>query len=231
MNLKHYEELEVFTSENDGKKGMSSTEVLVEESKAKDLGLEAPIEFSEGEDHDVADNPIQLYLHDIGKVSLLTAREEKDLAKKIEVAKRLRQIKRGHPQENGEPPSAIEIVLTIRREIGRAASIIRLLREQLGLPVTNSFVKSISETKLRESIDGVLDQQMVQDIAHKLDRSIDETEHLLINLSLDCDLLPDEILNTIDRRVSAADLEGLLTQEDSIYSSSLSVRAKVSLSA
>ncbi|MFC2005288.1 sigma-70 family RNA polymerase sigma factor, partial [Chloroflexota bacterium] len=64
----------------------------------------------------------------------------------------------------------------------------------------------------------ILDQQMVQNIAHKLDRSIDETAHLLINLSLDCDLLPDGILDTIDRRVSAADLEGLTAQENSINS-------------
>jgi len=218
VDLEHYKEPEEFTSESDGKKGMSSAEELVEEPNAKDLELEAPIEFSEGEEQDVADDPIRLYLHEIGKVSLLTALEERDLAKKVELAERLRQIKRGHPRENGEPPSAIEIVLTIRREIGRAASIVRLLREQLGLPVTTSFVKSISETKLRESIDGVLDQQMVQNIAHKLDRSIDETAHLLINLSLDCDLLPDEILHTIDRRVSAADLEGLMAQEDSINS-------------
>jgi RNA polymerase primary sigma factor len=103
--------------------------------------------------------------------------------------------------------------MTILSEIGRAAPIVRLLREHLGLPVTSSFVKGISETSLRESIDGVLDQQMVQDIAHKLDRSLDDTEHLLINLSLDCELLPSEILDTMDRRVSAADLEELMAQE------------------
>jgi len=213
MDLEYYEDPGELMPES--QEGMSSAGDLAKEFDAKDLELKAPIEFSEGEEQDAADNPIRLYLHEIGKVSLLTARDERDLAKKIEVGKRLRQIKRDHLQENGEPPSAIEIVLTIRREIGRAASIVRLLREQLDLPVTNSFVKSISETKLRESIDGVLDQQMVQNIAHKLDRSITETEHLLINLSLDCDLLPDEILDTMDRRVSAADLEGLTAQEDS----------------
>jgi len=216
--MKHYNEPEECTSESDDEKGIPLTEELVEEPEAKDLELEAPIEFSGGEEQDVADDPIQQYLHEIGRVSLLTAREEKDLAKKVELAERLRKIKRDHPQGNGEPPSTIEIVSTIRRQIGQAASIVRLLREQLGLPVTKSFVKSISETKLRESIDDVLDQQMVQNIAHKLDRSIDETQHLLINLSLDCDLLPDEILDTIDRRVSAADLEGLMAQEDSINS-------------
>jgi RNA polymerase primary sigma factor len=214
MDLKYYDDPGELTFE--GEEGSSSAGGLTEEFEAKDLKLKAPKEFPKGEEQEVADDPIRLYLHEIGKVSLLTARDERDLAKKVEVAKRLRQIKRDHPQENGASPSALEIVLTIRREIGQSATIIRLLREQLGLPATESFVVSVSETRLRESIDGVLDQQMVENIARKLGRSITETEHLLINLSLNCDLLPDEILNTIDRRVSAADLEGLMAQEDSI---------------
>jgi RNA polymerase primary sigma factor len=218
MDSKRYKESEEFRSYDDIEEGLSSAGDLAEEFDAKDSELKAPIEFSESEEQDIADDPIRLYLHEIGKVSLLTARDERELAKKIEVAKRLRQIKRDHLQENGELPSAIETVLIIQREIGRAESIVRLLREQLGLPVTNSFVKSISETKLRESIDGVLDQQMVQNIAHKLDKPTDETEHLLINLSLDCDLLPDEVLDTIDRRFSLADLEGLMAQEESTNS-------------
>jgi len=216
MDLEHYKEPEEFTSE--GEEEPFSREELAEEFKPKDLEIETPIEFLEAEEQEVGDDPIRLYLHEIGKVRLLTAQEEKGLAKKIEVAKRLKQIKRDYLQKNGESPSPTEIGLIIPREIGRAATVIRLLREQLGLPATQSFVKSISETRLQESIDGVLDQQMVQDIAHKLDRSIPETEQLLINLSLNCDLLPDEVLDTIDRRVSAADLEGLMAQEDSINS-------------
>ncbi|MFC2005293.1 sigma-70 family RNA polymerase sigma factor [Chloroflexota bacterium] len=218
MDLEHYKKLEELVPDNNGEKGISSTEKLVDDSKAKDLELEAPRGFSESAEQDVAANPIQRYLYEIGKVSLLTALDERDFAKKVEVAKRLRQIKRDYQRENGKPPSVTEIALTIRRNIGQAAFIVRLLREQLGLPVTKSFVKSISETKLRESIGGVLDQQMVQNIAHKLDTSLEETEHLLINLSLDCDLLPDEILDTIDRYVSVADLEGLIAQEDSTNS-------------
>ncbi|MFC2036109.1 RNA polymerase sigma factor RpoD/SigA [Chloroflexota bacterium] len=218
MKLNRHNGAVVSRFESDNKKKMSSTGALINDVKAKDLELEAPRGFSESAEQYVAADPIQRYLYEIGHVSLLTAPDERDLAKRLELAKRLRQIIRDHPQENGEPPSAIEIVLAIRREIGRAVSIIRLLREQLGLPVTDSFVKSISEAKLRESIDGILDQQIVESIAHKLNRTTEETEQLLINLSLDCDLLPDEILDTIDQTMSAADLEGLMAQEDSINS-------------
>ncbi|MFC2035924.1 RNA polymerase sigma factor RpoD [Chloroflexota bacterium] len=218
MDLEHYKEPEEFTSESYCEKEISSTEELVDGYKAKALRLKAPIDFSKGEEQEVADDPIRRYLHEIGKVSLLTAHDERYLAKKVEVAKRLRQIKMDHPQENGAPPSILEIVLTIGREIGQSAAIIRILREQLDLPATESFVMSFSENRLRESIDGVLDQQMLENIARKLGRSITETEHLLINLSLNCDLLPDKILDTIDRRVSTADLEDLMAQEDSINS-------------
>jgi len=52
-------------------------------------------------------------------------------------------------------------------------------------------VKSISENALRESIAGVINPQMVQNIAYKLDKSVSETQGLLENLSGYCGLLPD----------------------------------------
>ena len=90
------------------------------------------------------------------------------------------------------PSSAADIELQVRIEIVKAAPLVRLLREELGLPATSSFVKSVSENTLRESIAGVFNQQIVQNIAHKLDKSVSETEHLLKNLSGYCGLLPDE---------------------------------------
>jgi RNA polymerase primary sigma factor len=216
MDSGHFEVPEESLFEAKGEEGPFSTPDLAEESETRDLDAKTAEEFSDGQEQELANDPVRSYLHEIGKVRLLTARDERYLAKKIEVAKRLRQIERDYLRKSGESPSAAEVLLTIRMEIGRAAPIISLLREQLGLPVTSSFVGSISETKVRESIDGVLDQEIVQKIAHKLDRSTTETEHLLINLSLNCDLLPDEILDTINQRASAADLEGLAAQEDSV---------------
>ena len=58
------------------------------------------------------------YLREIGRVNLLTARDEKDLAMKVELAKRLRQIKQDYRNENGELPSPTQVLLTLPREIG-----------------------------------------------------------------------------------------------------------------
>ncbi|MBN2074053.1 MAG: RNA polymerase sigma factor RpoD [Dehalococcoidales bacterium] len=214
MDLERFKDPEEYREYVNVGQEISSSRNFTEEYEIKDLGLKPSLKISENEELDIANDPVKQYLHEIGRVNLLTAQTEKDLAKKIELAKRLRQIKQDYINENGELPSPTQIVLTLPREIGRSVAILRLLREELGLPATESFLESISETRIRKSIDGVLDQQMITSMAFKFGKSVFDTEHLLINLSLNWDLMPDVILNTIDRRVSTADLEHLLAEKD-----------------
>jgi RNA polymerase primary sigma factor len=218
MDLERYKQPEKTRFYEDSKEEIYSFEDFTEESETEDLEPKEPIVLSGNEELDIANDPVKQYLHEIGRVNLLTAHEERNLAKKIEMAKRLRQIKRDYLQDHGKSPSPTEIISVIPREIGRAVVIIRLLQEQLNLPATEKFIVSVSEVKLRESINGVLDQEMIRNMALKLGRSVTETEYLLVNLSLNCDLLPDIILNDIDRRVSTADLERLMSEQESVNS-------------
>jgi RNA polymerase primary sigma factor len=59
-------------------------------------------------------------------------------------------------------------------------------------------------------IDGEINQYLVQTIASQIDKSVSETEQLLINLSLNSSLLPREVLNAIGDRTSLDDLNSLL---------------------
>jgi RNA polymerase primary sigma factor len=149
-----------------------------------------------GSQLEVSYDPIRLYLQDICKVKLLNARDEKVLARKIELARFLKGMKNDYLLSSGVSSSAADIELKVREEIAKAAPLVQLLREELGLPATNNSVKSVSENVLRESIAGVFNPQMVQNIAHKLDKSVGETQCLLENLSGYCGLLPDEFRNT-----------------------------------
>jgi RNA polymerase primary sigma factor len=154
---------------------------------------DSPAASDQSEDYaDLADDPVRLYLHQIGRVNLLSGREEKLLARKVELARFLREIRRDYLAKNGERPSAVQIASLIRAGIVEAAPVVRLLREELGLPANSSFVDSVAEGTLRDSISGVFDQQMVQNIADKMARSSEETAHLLKNLSVHVGLMLDD---------------------------------------
>ncbi len=219
MSLKNYENSERFPSANDDYTELRSSEELSSELKSpEDLEVATPLEPLAVDAQEAADDPVRLYLHEIGKVRLLTAKDEKVLAKKIEAAKRIKEIKQDYLQKYGRAPSATKILLTMLKQVRQDACIIHLLQEELDLTPTASFIENISEPALRDSISGVIDQQLVQAIAHKIDKPLPETEQLLINLSLNCSLLPGEVLNAIKDSISLADIDNLVTDETFINS-------------
>jgi len=178
--------------------------------------LEIPVE--QLEEQAIVDDPVRMYLHEIGRVHLLTAENEKILARKLEEGKRINEIRQDCLQRYGKSPSATEIILTMLKELGQASTIIHLLQEQLGLTPTASFIETISNAKLRDSVNNEINQQIVQAIANQMDKSIPETEQLLINLSINTNLLPKEILNTVGDSISLADIGNLVASNAFINS-------------
>jgi len=159
-----------------------------------------------------------MYLHEIGRVPLLTGKEEKVLAKKMEQGKRIKEIKKACLEEYGRSPSAVEIILSMLRELGQTATFIHLLQKELGLTAHDSFKKAIFDPTLRDSFDNEIDQKLTQAIALKMDKLIPEIEHALIKLSLNSNLLPDEVLNIVGDDVPLSELEDLISDPSLINS-------------
>jgi RNA polymerase primary sigma factor len=181
-----------------------------------ELELETSLEGM-GE-QEVVDDPVRMYLHEIGRVPLLRAEEEKDLARKMEEGRRIKETKRGYLHRYGREPSATEIILAILQELSHASPTIHLLQEQLHLTPATTFIEDISNAKLRASIDSEISPQLVLAMAHETNKSIPETEVLLAELSLNINLLPKEVLDAIGDIVSVADIESLVTKPDFINS-------------
>src|SRR5512137_1389626 len=72
------------------------------EAEAEIEEVAAPSEAVE--EQEVVDDPVRMYLHEIGRVQLLTAVDEKILAKKIEQGKYVSGIKQSWLQKFGRMP-------------------------------------------------------------------------------------------------------------------------------
>ncbi|MFC1901873.1 RNA polymerase sigma factor RpoD [Chloroflexota bacterium] len=186
-----------------------------------DLEMETPPE--ELVEPEITDDPVRMYLHEIGRVRLLTAENEKALAKNVELGKCIREIKQQHTKRFGRAPSAAEIVLIVLKELGQAASVVPLLQKQFGLtPTTN--LKDSAGVELQDKIGNTLDQQLVQTVATKLNKSMVEAEQLVVNLSVDSNLLPKEVLDAIGDNVALTDIDRLVA--DSAFFSCLQAHEK-----
>ena len=174
---------------------------------AIDLDLELPAD--EIVEQDITDDPVRIYLHEIGRVHLLTASDEKNLAKQMEEGKYIADIRQQYAQKNGRQPSGADIVLAILQNLARYPHLVQQLQEKLKLPPSKGFLDSFYNEKLQEILNSTIDPLIVHDIATALGKTVTEVEEALIKLSLGSRLLPGAIRDVISEKFKLTDVEKL----------------------
>ena len=187
-----------------------------EEPAADELELEEPsMEPQENYDPELGDDPVRLYLHEIGRVPLLTARNEKTIARRIEIGKRVNLVKKGL-EKNGKC-TASETYLEIIRELGQSWEIIVKLEENVGIDKNTRFCQIVTDKKFRDAIDGVIDQATILAISEKLGLTEPQpVERRLIALSVNSALLSEVVLTAIGNTVRLTSLPQLVDDPEFI---------------
>ena len=183
------------------------------ELAAEDLESEEPApEVHDADSQEVDEDPVRTYLHEIGRVPLLTAKDEKITARRIEIGKRVTTVK--HELEiQGNHASASQVFQEIIKDLGLSWEIIQQLQENVGLPENTSFQLTITSEKFKTAIDGVIDPFMVQAIAEKLNLPVQPVESRLIALSVEIALLPEIVLAAIGCKASLASIPNLVLEK------------------
>jgi len=171
------------------------------------------------------DDPVRMYLHEIGKVGLLTAQKEKNLASRIEKGRYLEYIEREGLPNVGGPPSAVDITNYLLREIVGLTPLGEALVRELKLPETTDFVDVVSasmeeedaKAKSRDSkevtrtlhriIGGELNEDLVKRLAAELNRPVPEVENDIVKLSVLLRLLPPALLSYFKKKQQEARAE------------------------
>ena len=84
-----------------------------EEEEEEDASLALLAEESEG-----IDDPVRMYLREIGKVYLLTADDEKHLARQMEEGLHIEAIEQEYVTNYGHPPSAARVAVRLLEQWG-----------------------------------------------------------------------------------------------------------------
>ena len=179
----------------------------------EDLGNdETEIEILDSDNLDNED-PIRLYLRQIGRIPLLSVADEKLTARKIEIGIHIYDVKFDLETKQNHPPASM-IFQEIIRNIGQSADIIHTLRKRLSLPGNTNFYQIVTDQKFREAIDNVIDESMVQAIANELNLDSQQVEERIIALSIDFAIIPKVVIDLIGHKAVLTAIPAFLMEKE-----------------
>jgi RNA polymerase primary sigma factor len=160
-------------------------------------------------------DPVHMYLREIGKMPLLTANEEKFLARKKDQKKFLKGIAL-ELQKSGYPAKASDITLALLKKIERHYPVLEAVENELNLNSKASFAQRIANSDLRATLDSTTNEPLLERLAQWLNmplHELDKIDNSLSVLSMAISVLPPASLSIIGEK-PFAEIKGLLANSD-----------------
>ena len=161
---------------------------------------------------EILDDPVGAYLREAGKVSLLNRQEERILARRLEAAAYIITLEAELGNSEGRPPRAWQLVLQMLRQICGAVELVGAVSRYLGLRGERRLWEIVSHPQLREALDGNLPEEMLNFLADVLNKDPLEVQGDIRVLSLDSYLLPDEVVELLDRTATLGEVKAQIDQ-------------------
>ena len=178
-----------------------SREDGAEKDKDKEKGSEDGWE-QELDNVEMIDDPVRMYLREIGRVSLLKANDERILARSMESSKYLLQVEQDLTAADGRSPRTWQTVFELLWRITEAQQVLGALTRYLSLDNHKTLAELRFHPKLRDALDGELPEEMLNFLGDVLNREPLDVKAEVQRLSLNVRLLPKDIHEIVDDHVS-----------------------------
>ena len=139
------------------------------------------------------DDPVRLYLREIGRVFLLTAADEKFLAREMEEGNWIHDIEEEFHQDHGRDPTALEIFLSLIAQLADLRPATAVVAQTIGAQDL-ALLELIDDARFRDRIDGEMDVVLRVHLVKKLRIDEGEAEEQLVRLSVVTHLLGSDLL-------------------------------------
>jgi RNA polymerase primary sigma factor len=144
------------------------------------------------EDSSIED-PVKMYLHEIGRGQLLTADDEKWLACRLEEASRLKDTIAGLEAVLGRAPTPAEAIGAVYARVYERRQLLENIVVFLELPPIVDVPPFLASARLREAIDYFLDPIMLEELARRAEVMAEDVRIDVVALSVDTRLLPASV--------------------------------------
>ena len=170
----------------------------------------AYVDTNEGTD--ALDDPVRMYLREIGRVDLLTSADERRLARELEGLNHLNKLEKELAEQPADDPAVSyvtlgddvpaesmewEAAMVLLARIANAAALVRSISRYLDLEPNMSLREVQENPPLRKAIDAEVSPAMVEQIARDVDIAEDVAHQRVVQLSLDTWVLPPRVADAV----------------------------------
>jgi RNA polymerase primary sigma factor len=148
----------------------------------------ASVELEEG-----IDDPVRMYLREIGKVSLLTAADEKRLARSMEEGDLLQALENAHFEETGRHARTVDVLAALFARLAEVSRTLSFILRELKLQRT-AMADYVVDERLRALLDGEMDEEMHKKLAARLKGDEEEASRQLVLISTVTHILTPELV-------------------------------------
>ena len=158
------------------------------------------------EDSEISDDPVRMYLREIGRVGLLTASDERFLARGMEISQRLADIQADMAAKTGRMPTAADTTIELLNRVGAQHEVASAIAGYIGLPKGVTLGTLLGVEDLRTLIDGPHDESLMAFLSDAFNCEVEQAQEMVRDLSIDSALIAPETLDALDTDPRIEDL-------------------------
>jgi RNA polymerase primary sigma factor len=149
---------------------------------------EEPVEGAEG-----VDDPVRMYLREIGRVYLLSGSDEKRLARQMEDGRHVQMIEQRWVETRGVGPTGGEILFGLLEQLHEERRALNIVTKYLEIK-KGHLSQLVANEKLRATLDNELDQALGDHLARSLHCDPEVAEACPVRLSIITHLLTPDLV-------------------------------------
>ena len=175
-------------------------------SDRSDKTDEAETGLGDAELEEGIDDPVRMYLREIGKVRLLTAADEKRLARAMEDAEYVHKIETAFSEETGRNARAVDVIVGLAADLHGLRKPLGVITKDLGLQ-RMPHQELVENEEFRALVDAVVDEEMTKKLVIAMKAEEEEAVRVQVQISTITHILQPEMIGWLLKATGAKKIQ------------------------